>query len=98
MIDFTNAIDALIEDFGKSYADFGQPILRGRIIGLLLGATQPLSLDEIAERLAVSKGPVNINCRQLEEMSFVRRIWVKNDRRDYYQLTDDFFLRNSFRL
>ncbi|RMH75239.1 MAG: MarR family transcriptional regulator [Calditrichaeota bacterium] len=97
MIDFEDTLDALIEDFGKSYADHGLPMLRGRIVGLLLSANRPLSLDEIAERLEVSKGPVSMNCRQLEEMGYARRKWVKNDRRDYYQLTDDFFIRNSIR-
>jgi len=92
-----DAIYALVEDIGKAYSDVGEPMLKGRLVGLLLTSDQPLCLDEICKRLEVSKGPVSTHARQLEEMGFVRRMWVKNDRKDYYQIADDFFIRSSIR-
>ncbi len=92
-----NATDSIIEDFGKSYSDSGQPMLKGRIVGLLFANNEPMALGEISKRLGVSKGPVSTYARQLEESGFIRRMWVKNDRRDYYQLSDLFFIRHSIK-
>lgn len=92
-----NATDSIIEDFGKSYSDSGQPMLKGRIIGLLFANDEPMALGELSKRLGVSKGPVSTYARQLEESGFIRRMWVKNDRRDYYQLSDLFFIRHSMK-
>jgi DNA-binding transcriptional regulator GbsR (MarR family) len=57
----------------------------GQIYALLFLSEEPLSLDDIAERLAVSKSNVSINIRLLEDMRMVRKVWVKGSRRDYYE-------------
>jgi DNA-binding transcriptional regulator GbsR (MarR family) len=57
----------------------------GQIYALLFLNEEPLSLDEISERLGVSKGNVSINIRMLEDFKLVRKIWVKGSRRDYYE-------------
>ncbi|MFQ5709824.1 MAG: GbsR/MarR family transcriptional regulator [bacterium] len=97
MPELIDAIYALVEDIGKAYSDIGEPMLKGRIVGLLISSPEPLSLDEICMKLKVSKGPVSTHARQLEEMGFVRKMWVTNDRKDYYRLADDFFIRSSIR-
>ena len=56
----------------------------GQIYAILFLSQTPLSLDEIAERLQISKGNVSINVRMLEEFDLVRKIWVKGSRKDYY--------------
>jgi DNA-binding transcriptional regulator GbsR (MarR family) len=94
-------IGALIEDFGKAYADFGQPMLKGRLVGLLMTSDQPLSLEETCQRLGVSKASVSVLARQLEDSGLIRRLWVKNDRKDYYQIDAEPFLvaaRHNLRL
>jgi DNA-binding transcriptional regulator GbsR (MarR family) len=56
----------------------------GQIYALLFLSDEPLSLDEISEKLAVSKSNVSINIRLLEEYGLVRKVWVKGSRKDYY--------------
>ncbi len=56
----------------------------GQIYALLFLSEEPLSLDDIADRLAVSKSNVSINIRMLEEYNLVRKVWVKGSRKDYY--------------
>ena len=46
---------------------------------------RPMSLDDMAERLKISKGSASINIRALERYGAVRRVWVKGSRRDYYE-------------
>jgi DNA-binding transcriptional regulator GbsR (MarR family) len=84
---------ALIEDFGNGYVKFGHSELMGRIVGLLICSEAPLTVDEISEQLQVSKSPVNQIARRLEELSLIRRVWVKGDRKHYYQIADDVFLQ-----
>jgi HTH-type transcriptional regulator, glycine betaine synthesis regulator len=47
-------------------------------------------LDDIARELGVSKASVSTTVRQLEQWAAVRRIWVKGDRKDYYEAETDF--------
>jgi len=84
---------ALIEDFGTGYVKFGHSELMGRVVGLLLFSEEPMTADEMSERLETSKSPVNQIARRLEELSLIRRVWVKGDRKHYYQIADDVFLQ-----
>ncbi len=62
----------------------------GQIYALLYLNSKPLCLDEIARDLSVSKASVSTAVRQLQDWSAVRRIWVKGDRKDYYEAEIDF--------
>ncbi len=83
--------NSLVEDFGRAYSNFGQNRLKGRMVGLLLSLPEPCSLDEICETLGVSKGPVSTVARQLEEQGLIRKVWVRGDRKHYYELVGDIF-------
>jgi DNA-binding transcriptional regulator GbsR (MarR family) len=89
---------ALIEDFGNGYVKFGHSELMGRIVGLLLCSAEAMTVDEMSERLEVSKSPVNQIARRLEELNLIRRVWIKGDRRHFYQIADDVFLQAGVNL
>lgn len=80
------AMDTFIQGAGKiSSALLGMVNkVGGQIYAVLFLNDEPLSLDEIAERLQVSKSNISINIRILEDMMLVRKVWVKGSRRDYY--------------
>jgi len=86
---------AIIEDFGNGYASFGNSELMGRIVGLLLCAGGPMTVDQIAEELKVSKSPVNQICNRLEEVKLIRRAWVKGERKYHYEIVSNVFLQAS---
>lgn len=81
-----HALDTFIDGAGKvSSALLGMVNkVGGQIYALLFLSDEPLSLDEIAERLHISKSNISINIRMLEEMNLVRKVWVKGSRRDFY--------------
>ena len=68
---------------------YGLPRIAGEICGLLFMTDGPLSLDEIAETLKVSKASVSTNCRLLESLRFVRRGDLRDGKRDYYVFAGD---------
>lgn len=82
----TEAVETFIQGAGKVSAALLGMINRvgGQIYALLFLSEEPLSLDDISERLAVSKSNVSINIRMLEEYNLVRKVWVKGSRKDYY--------------
>ncbi|MCF6238775.1 MAG: MarR family transcriptional regulator [Candidatus Marinimicrobia bacterium] len=80
--------DQLLNDFGDAYAAFGQPRIRGRIVGLLLASPEPLSLDGIVEALESSKGPVSVETRQLKEFGLIRSLKRPRDRKVYFEISE----------
>lgn len=55
----------LIERFGDIYETYGLQRLKGLLVGLLLTHDEPLSLDDMVERLGRSKGPISTTVREL---------------------------------
>lgn len=82
--------DVIIEAIGQSMSIFGFNATLGRIFGLLYFADQPLSLDEMAKQLMVSKATVSLNIRLLEGLKFAQKIWKKGSRKDFYVAERDF--------
>lgn len=80
----------MVEAGGRTAQSFGLSRLFGQLYVFLYLSAKPRSLDELAAGLGVSKASVSIACRQLESWGAVRRIWVKGDRKDYYEAETDF--------
>jgi len=86
--------NALVEEFGNLYEDYGLPRLKGLLVGLLVGHAEPLSLDDMAEKLGRSKGPISQAIRELALAGMVRKATGEQTRRDYYVADPDLFLNN----
>ncbi len=82
----TEAQDIFVQGAGKISSALLGMINRvgGQIYALLFLSEEPLSLDDVAERLSVSKSNVSINIRMLEDYNLVRKVWVRGSRKDYY--------------
>jgi DNA-binding transcriptional regulator GbsR (MarR family) len=59
------------------------------IHGLLYITGAALSMDDIMERLEISRGNVSMNLSKLVEWGLVRRVHKRGDRRDYYESLGD---------
>lgn len=68
--------------------------IAGRIFGLLLLSPVELSLEEIAERLSVSRASVSTEARRLQDHGIVERTSRPGDRRDYYHIAPNHYLRS----
>jgi DNA-binding transcriptional regulator GbsR (MarR family) len=82
-----------IDRLGDAAEADGLSPIAGRLFALLLLAPEPQSLDELAEALGVSKASVSTDARRLLERGIVERTRRTGDRRDFYELTPDFFAR-----
>lgn len=75
-----------IERMGLAIERLGLTRTFGRLFGLLMLADEPMSLDDMVEHLGVSKASVSTNARACEGLGLARRVGVRGDRKDYYEI------------
>ncbi|GAB5559658.1 MAG: hypothetical protein SynsKO_13050 [Synoicihabitans sp.] len=87
-----NPIDSLedwehemIEFFLLAADAFNLPRSVGQIFGLCFVAQQPLSLNDIVERLKISKGSASQGLRFLRNIGAIKPVHRTGDRRDVFQ-------------
>ncbi len=83
--------EGLMEAMGRITSFWGFSKIMGQLYGLLYLSPKPLTLDEMSQSLSISKGNVSINIRALERWNMVKTVWVKGDRKDYYESETDFW-------
>lgn len=83
----------LIEKLGIHFEQHALPRIAGRIFGLLLLSVEPLSLDQIAEQLHVSRASVSVDARRLAHLGIIQQTGQPGDRRKYYKIAVDSFAR-----
>jgi DNA-binding transcriptional regulator GbsR (MarR family) len=79
-----------IEAAGHVTQSFGFGRILGQIYAWIYFNPGPQSLDDLTTNLGVSKGSASMSVRQLEQWTALRKVWVKGDRKDYYEANDDF--------
>lgn len=87
---WVNARRKFVEAGGQTTQSFGLGRILGQIYALLYLSPRPLCLDEIALELGISKAHVSTTIRQLERWTAAKRVWVRGDRRDFYEAETDF--------
>ncbi|HEY7973716.1 MAG TPA: hypothetical protein VID72_00100 [Ktedonobacterales bacterium] len=84
-----------IESLGVFFAHFGLPRLVGRLLGLLMLSDRPLTLDDMAQALLVSRASVSTNIRIALHNEYVVRVGIAGDRRDFYRFSDEVWERRT---
>ena len=73
-----DAVGGLIELWGFRRA-------MGRMWAMLYLSPQPLSAQDLGDRLAMSAGAVSMTLGDLVHWGVVKKTWVPGDRKDYYE-------------
>lgn len=85
----SEAQDIFLGGINQICGKFGLNNIMAQLYALLYLNNAPLSLDDMVERLKISKASASVNIRELENYGAVRRVWVKGSRKDYYQAETD---------
>ncbi len=83
--------ESMLEGLGQLADYFGYNKVMGKMYGALLLSPRAMSLDDMMEHLDVSKASVSMNMRMLENLGIVREVWVRGDRKKYYEAESDFW-------
>ncbi len=81
--------ESMCEGLGRLADYFGYSKVIGQLYGALLLSPKPLSLDDLKDRLQISKPSVSMNMRTLETLGAVRAVYMRGDRRKYYEADSD---------
>ena len=85
------ALDGFLDAWTSMASLFSFSPSTARVCGLLLGAAQPLSMPEIADRLGISRGNVSMCLKELRGWGVVQRVPRPGDRREFYESRGDLF-------
>lgn len=83
--------EGFVERLARLLEEDGGPRIAGRMMGLCLLTPDAMTLEEMADRLRVSKASVSTNARLLEHAGMLERTSRPGDRRDFYRVRDDAF-------
>jgi DNA-binding transcriptional regulator GbsR (MarR family) len=92
--DLTPQQERFVESLGLLYERQGVPRIGGRMLGLFLISESPLSAERIADILKVSRASVSTNMRIFSSTGICDNVPVAGDRRHYYVMRDDAFVRH----
>lgn len=78
-----------IESIGLYFEQYGLARIGGRFLGLLLLTDRPLTLDQMATALGVSRASISTNARHTVTAGLAEHISLPGDRRDYYRFAEN---------
>ncbi|MBU0554004.1 HTH domain-containing protein [Myxococcota bacterium] len=78
-----------IETWGAMGALWGINRSMARIHALLITQEAPLSLDEISERLQISRGNASMSLKDLRAWGVIQRVHINGERKDFYVTAPD---------
>lgn len=82
---FSQLEEEAIDYFVSFVQILGMPRSIGQIYGLMFVSTAPLAMDDIVERLEISKGSVSQGLTTLKGLGAISSLQVEGDRRDHYR-------------
>ena len=85
------AHETLIQGLSRIAQFWGFPKGMGAIFGALYLSSTPLSLDELVDQAAITKGAISTNVRALERLGMVHPYVQVGERKDYYTAETDFW-------
>src|SRR5438270_5365741 len=88
-LDLSDVQDRFINEWGDLVRVWGLNKTLGQIHALLYVTGQPLTAEEIMERLNISRGNVSMNLRALMSWGVVHRQHRKGDRKQYFVAEED---------
>ena len=76
--------DSTVDGVGRLARFFGFSEVMGRLYGTVLLSPEPLSLDDLASCLKISKGSVSMNMRAIERWGMAKEVWIRGERKKFY--------------
>jgi DNA-binding transcriptional regulator GbsR (MarR family) len=83
------ARNRFLDSWAEMGPRWGIPRTMAQIHALLMISEEPLSTDGVMETLVISRGNANTSLRALADWGLVRRVFVKGDRKEYFQSEKD---------
>ncbi|ATW26226.1 GbsR/MarR family transcriptional regulator [Candidatus Formimonas warabiya] len=81
----------IINSLGEQIRLYGITPSNGRLFGILYFHEEPMTLDEMAQEMGMSKTAMSNVARSLIDVKMLDRVWTKGSRKHLYRARTDFF-------
>jgi len=85
----TELQERFVLHWGEMASAWGINRTMGQIHALLYISAEPVSVNELMDRLKISRGNASLNLRALEDWGIIQRMHVTGDRREYFRSQAD---------
>jgi DNA-binding transcriptional regulator GbsR (MarR family) len=86
---YADAKQRFLDAWGDMGTKWGINKAMAQIHGVLMLSEKPLSTDDVMKELGISRGNANTNLRALIDWGMIRRVFVKGDRKEYFESEKD---------
>ena len=88
-MELSEAKEKFIQAWGGFGSQWGINRSMAQVHALLLVSTDPLSTEDVMDRLNISRGNANMNLRALIDWNLVRRVLRQGERREFFEAEKD---------
>lgn len=88
-MELDKAKQQFIELWGNFGSQWGINRSMALVHALLITSDQPLSTDEVMEKLSISRGSANMNLRELMNWNLIYKVYQAGDRKEYFRAEKD---------
>jgi len=79
----------VIDSIGKNMNLYGITLSVGHLYGHIYFKEHPVTLDEMAAEVGMSKTSISTGMRMLTDLKMVNKVWSKGSRKDLYEVEMD---------
>jgi Predicted transcriptional regulators len=81
----------VIESIGKNMDLYGVTLSVGYMYGHMFFRDTPVTLDEMASIMGLSKTSVSTGMRTLQDLKMINKVWGRGSRKDLYEVEQDWY-------
>ncbi len=85
---------SIMDRFGIYFDEVGLNKTYGRLFGFFMTANEPVSMNQLVEKLQISKSTASVEIRRLVSMGAIEKVLLSDSRADFYQLKKDIWVQN----
>lgn len=85
----SETLSQFIENMGLHFEEYGVPRIGGKILGLMLVSSRPVTPEEMSDILQVSRSSISTNLRTLQMTGLADRVSLPGERSDHYIFSDE---------
>ncbi len=85
---------SIMDKFGIYFDEVGLSKTYGRLFGFFMTTDKPVSMNQLVEKLQISKSTASVEIRRLLSMGAIEKVLLSDSRADFYQLKKNIWVQN----
>lgn len=86
--------EIIMDKFGIYFDEIGLSKTYGRLFGFFMTTNEPVSMNQMVEKLQISKSTASVEIRRLLSMGAIEKVLLPDSRADFYQLKKNIWVQN----